>query len=338
MARSPFIAGPGPSYAPPPAPPMDDGEDEDVPGYGPGSRRYVDEDSGKVTIIVPGAMQEVYDPATGTRKMIQGPPKTYAGGTARRRPAAGSGGGGRVGRDPTLAALDQLRLEAAQRAAANADEDRARDEESRQAGLDIARGNLGVSQGNLGVNQGNLALQQLIAAEGSWAQKAADAVARGSLAEAIEARKMQNLFSQRRADLEDKDFGLRSELGYADSRRSDMNSNINRANVFGQDIDGNATGTVGMLTAGEQQRRFGNANLIGQQTLQQGNLEQARKTQQEQWLAGLRMQQEGQAFAQRQAENQDVRSDLALKIQMANQRARGGGTGGRIVARPSRGF
>ena len=180
-----------------------------------------------------------------------------------------------------------------------------------------------IARQRLGLDTRDQDLKELINAEGSWAQRAADLNARGHLEEAKAARLKANEFSLRRAELEDRDLGLRAELGYADSRRADTTSNVNRANVFGQDIDGKATGTVGMLTAGERQNRFSNANLISQQNLAQGNLEQQRKTDSDRYITGLRMQQDQQRVAQGQAEGQDARAQLGLQLQFMNQRAAG---------------
>ena len=314
MARNPFRSTAGPSYAgggePEPEPPAGGPGGEPTPppspppgnGLPPGATFVTEPITGNVIVYIPGSEHVGVD-NDGNHIITREKPQIVNLGRAPLPRV------GRAPKDPQAIILDQLRIEAARRAAAEHPEDR-------ETQRDIARQ-------RLGLETRDQALKELINAEGSWAQRAADLNARGQLEEAKAARLKANEFSLRRAELEDRDLGLRAELGYADSRRADTTSNVNRANVFGQDIDGKATGTVGMLTAGEQQRRFGNANLIGQQNLAQGNLEQQRKTDSDRYITGLRMQQDQQRVAQGQAEGQDARAQLGLQLQFMNQRAAG---------------
>lgn len=217
----------------------------------------------------------------------------------------------RVGRDPLNVAQDQVALDMARARFADYPEDR-------QMGRDIGYGNLDIARQRLGLDERfGVQDREFRDAVQKW-QEARDA--RDFDAMQFWKQKAYTL-DERAAERADKQLSLSADLGYARQRNDDTQLNVSRANVFGQDIDGNATGTVGMLTAGEQQRRFGNANLVGQQQLAQGNLEQARKTDAERFLANLRLQERGQQFAEEQATEGGRRADLGLKLQYMNARA-----------------
>ena len=187
--------------------------------------------------------------------------QTYLGGV--RQPATGGGGGGGRARDPLLILQDQLQIDMMRRKAEDYPEDR-------QMQRDIGYGGLDISRGNLAVNQRQIALQELINAEGSWAQRAADALGRGQLQEAIEARKKANEFSLRRAELEEQDLGLRAELGYAASRQAGERNLMQEAELFGRDRSGQET-------ASERQRGFTNLFAQQQARTQQGDVEADRR-------------------------------------------------------------
>ena len=169
----------------------------------------------------------------------------------------------RVGRDPLQQELDRIQIERERARQADYPEDR-------QMGRDIGYGNLELGRGNLEVNQRQVALQELINQEGSWAQRAADALGRGHLTEAIEARKKANEFSLRRAELEEQDLGLRAELGFAASRQAGERNVMQEAEMLGYDRGGRET-------ASERQRGFTNLFAQQQARTQQGNVEADRR-------------------------------------------------------------
>lgn len=66
---------------------------------------------------------------------------------------------------------------------------------------------------------------------------------------------MQKL-RERRAELDDKQFQVQTELGYAGSRRADLGVNLQRAEMLGYDPNGDTGVAPGTLTASERSRQY----------------------------------------------------------------------------------
>lgn len=283
-------------YGPPMGPPQDDpdtsggGMEPVPPGFvriQTGVKREYDLDTGK-QITVP-----VYD--------VQRDP------TFRLPPQPSV----RAPRDPLAIAMDQLQYDQAVARAADYPEDR-------QMQRDIGYGNLDLARGRLGLDT----------AFGNRDRDFRDAVQQWTEAtnnrdfEAAQKWKEKAYgLDERAAARADAQLGLSAELGYANSRREDAGVQIARANVFGRDVGGELTGTAGTLTSGEQQRRFQNANMLGQQTQAQGNLEEQRRMQASQWMAGQQLAAQQQAMQEQGMADQQRTGDLNRMLQMANQRA-----------------
>lgn len=196
-------------------------------------------------------------------------------------------------------ALARLRLE-------TYPEDRAMERDIGYGNLDIARGRLGL---DTELGRGKLDLERLIAAEGTWAQRAADLLGRGQLEESKRAAMMQEQLASQRQELQ-------RRLGEAESQRGDLRANLERNEAFGYVVDPVGTGVdKGTLTASERQRRTSNAMAQSQQMFNRSQAEEAQRRQAAEFAIGLRERGRAQEFAAGQAEDQARRADLALKLQ-----------------------
>lgn len=190
--------------------------------------------------------------------------------------------------------------------------------EDRQMERDIGYGNLDIARSRLGLDtelgRGKLDLERLIAAEGTWAQRAADALARGQLEESKRAAQVAEQLAERR-------LTLQQSLGEADSRRGDLRANLERNEAMGYVVDPMGTGVeMGTLTAAERQRRTQNAMAQSGQLFQQRNAEEAQRQRAAEFAVGLRERARAQQFAEDQAEDQGRRADLALQLQAMRPR------------------
>jgi hypothetical protein len=119
---------------------------------------------------------------------------------------------------------------------------------------------------------------------------------------------------QRAADRADKQLGLSAELGYAESRRADLRSNLERANALGYFVDDTAGVPAGTLTVSEQQRRF--SNLLAQQDRAAAlrEAEQARKERESdrQFSRGVTIRQLNESAEERERARRERGLDRAL--------------------------
>ena len=132
---------------------------------------------------------------------------------------------------------------------------------------------------------------------------------------------MQKLREQAAA-LDEKQFQVQTELGYANSRRQDLGVNLQRAETLGYDPDG-ATGVApGTLTARAKQQQYANVLGIQDREEQRALQEQARKDQQEQqqFQRGVTIRQLDEGDAAREEQESGVRLDRALRVAAMSKR------------------
>ena len=132
---------------------------------------------------------------------------------------------------------------------------------------------------------------------------------------------MQKLREQAAA-LDEKQFQVQTELGYANSRRQDLGVNLQRAETLGYDPDG-ATGVApGTLTARAKQQQYSNVLGIQDREEQRALQEQARKDQQEQqdFQRGVTIRQLDEGDAAREEQESGVRLDRALRVAAMSKR------------------
>lgn len=224
--------------------PGDDGEEDEGGGpasgwtdAGGGLQIYRDSTTGA------WFKRSLIDPGFGNPGDLDYRPPRYSAATTFTPPS------GVVGRDEDARALDRAQIDRIRGQieldARGADVDAGRldlDRSRAAAEEEIARGRLDLDRDRFGLDRNEHELRQeetrrrqdledLIQAEGTWAQRAQNAIASGNLEEARAARIEQNAIARERIALE-------AELGYAESERADVRLNLDRqGQAFNQQMD-----------------------------------------------------------------------------------------------------
>lgn len=312
----------------------DGGGGNSDPGGGGGASPVLGPNGELIAWSVPGAPVRQFDLTTGEYVMVPGKPSLRSATVQEKRAwaagasgTAGGLGGGGGARGRTVFPWERDAAELQNELRRKQIETFGQDREDALRKFDLQFGSSEEQRGiDNAYRNAQFAWQQAVKA-----QDFEEARRQFDLMQGLRVRAAD--LQDRQFGLDEQKFGLQSELGYADSRRADVRTNLDRAGAFGYTLDDSLGVAAGTQTAAEKQRLFGNTLALGDRRQQQANLEDERRQRGLELANTLALRQTEQQRAAAQDEEQkrrfDVQTMIAGRRQAAPQVTVVAGMGGR---------